>query len=75
MAHRPLYCNANYRPDVHSQFNKDCTIRAEYLRGLIESLLVDEKVDLFLEAHIHNYQRFMQILRNETKAGTRDELH
>jgi hypothetical protein len=75
MAHRPLYCNTNYRPDVHSQFNKDCTIRAAFLRSLIESLLAEEKVDLFLEAHIHNYQRLGPILRNETRAGAQDALH
>ena len=76
MTHRPLYCTVNYYLNEQAtQPNKDCTFRAEHLKGLIEDILVEEKVDLFLQAHVHNYQRLTQILHNQTVSGPQDEPH
>ena len=76
MAHRPLYCNVDYSIDEQAtQSNKDCTFRAAYLKGLIEDIFIEEKVDLFLQAHVHNYQRLSPILHNESISGPHDEPH
>ena len=76
MAHRPLYCSMNYHlSEQATQSNKDCSFRAEYLKGLMEDIFVQQKVDIFLQAHVHNYQRLSAIQYNETMTGPEDSLN
>lgn len=48
-AHRPLYCSCDD--------TKRCVDQAAYYRSLIEDLLYQYDVDIFVGAHIHNYER------------------
>lgn len=48
MGHRPLYCNSD---------TKSCQKDAMLMRQRLESLLYNNAVDLYINGHVHNYQR------------------
>lgn len=55
-AHRPLYCSCDD--------TKRCVDQAAYYRSLIEELLYQYDVDIFVGAHIHNYERSLPVYNN-----------
>lgn len=58
--HRPLYTSARSGSDVPN---------GNYvLQGLVEDLLIDNKVDLVLQAHVHSYERTWPLKHNTTAA-------
>lgn len=58
--HRPLYCH-NDEDDVG-----DCQRNAPLFRSYLESLVESAKVDLFITAHEHSYERTWPVKNNGT---------
>ena len=50
MTHRPLYCCQKAK-------KSDCNADAEVLQEALEKLIYDSDVDLYINGHVHNYQR------------------
>lgn len=48
LGHRPLYCNKS---------SKTCDKQALTMRSLLEDLMYKNGVDLYIDGHVHNYQR------------------
>ncbi len=46
--HRPLYCSANIG---------HCKRQAELMRNYFEQIFIDNKVDLIVSGHVHDYER------------------
>jgi 3',5'-cyclic AMP phosphodiesterase CpdA len=61
--HYPLYCSIDWLSEEPS---KDCSSRAAEFQVILEELLNTNKVDLFLQAHVHNYERTAAIYHNLT---------
>jgi len=70
MSHHPLYCSVNWRKPVED--NGDCLGDPIVLRGELEDLFYKNKVDLFFQAHLHNYERNTAIYQNQTVSDPRD---
>ena len=45
------------------------------LRQVLEDLLYESGVDLFLQAHVHHYERTTPVYKNETMLSEFDSLH
>lgn len=60
MFHRPIYCSST---DAAAS---DCGADMLYLRGLLEPMLANNKVDLVFTAHVHNYERTHPVYANTT---------
>jgi hypothetical protein len=65
LAHRPLYCNFNW---------PTCNSEAATMRGVLEDVLYNHKVDLFIDGHVHNYQRTTAVY-NGTSMESSDVEH
>ena len=74
-AHRPTYCSINtgssdgYEDDQPGPFTtriKDCTQSAPIIRDAFEELFYKYKVDIFLAAHVHTYERLNPAYQNHT---------
>jgi len=46
--------------------NKDCIVEAPYTRSVLENLLYISGVDVYFQAHVHNYERIYPVYRNRT---------
>ena len=66
LGHRPLYCTGD--PEGYQ-----CDIQAEYLRTMVEDVLVQGGVNVVVGAHRHNYERTFPIYQN--KATQLDYIH
>mmetsp|Transcript_32677 Transcript_32677/g.56807 ORF Transcript_32677/g.56807 Transcript_32677/m.56807 type:complete len:407 (+) Transcript_32677:139-1359(+) len=55
LGHRPLYCNKN---------NKTCQTQPVAMRKLLENMLYENGVDLYINGHVHNYQRTTAVYNN-----------
>ncbi len=63
--HRPLYC---------SDYSKEtCTKESEELRNTFEDLFYQNKVDLVLAGHLHNYERLMPVYNAEADLKATEE--
>lgn len=65
MSHRPFYCSSN---------TSNCYRDVKKLKS-IEKLLYENKVDLVLQAHVHNYERDSPIYNNTRISGLNDTEH
>lgn len=63
-SHHPLYCSV----DWHATFldNFDCGVTTLVLQRELEQLFYENKVDLYLQGHVHNYERDAAIYKNVT---------
>ena len=58
MAHRPLYCTTE-------MCHKRCSRQAPKIRRHVENLLHEQKVDVVLTSHNHQYERTFPVFRNK----------
>eukprot|EP00359_Climacostomum_virens_P000879 CAMPEP_0204896924 /NCGR_PEP_ID=MMETSP1397-20131031/449_1 /ASSEMBLY_ACC=CAM_ASM_000891 /TAXON_ID=49980 /ORGANISM="Climacostomum Climacostomum virens, Strain Stock W-24" /LENGTH=360 /DNA_ID=CAMNT_0052064609 /DNA_START=49 /DNA_END=1128 /DNA_ORIENTATION=+ len=63
LGHRPLYCNFNY---------PTCYGEADTIRSKIEGLLYQNNVDLFIDGHVHNYQRTTAVYNGTSAESASD---
>jgi hypothetical protein len=54
--HRPLYCSLD---------KNRCTKEAESLRSFFEDIFYNNKVDLVIAGHLHNYERFYPVYKSQ----------
>jgi hypothetical protein len=69
MAHKPLYCGIDTRYDINEKFfsnNDDCLTQTFITRKYLEEILYKYKIDLFIGAHVHDYERHAAIYMNMT---------
>jgi len=65
LSHHPLYCSMDYREKM-VQDNGDCGDDALLLQEALEDIFYDSGVDLYIQAHVHNYERNTAIYKNQT---------
>lgn len=64
LTHRNMYCSVDWlRP---FKKNGDCGKDAIAIRKNIEEIVYENKVDLFLQAHVHQYERNTPIYKNQS---------
>eukprot|EP01090_Pellita_catalonica_P014122 TRINITY_DN3520_c0_g1_i1.p1 TRINITY_DN3520_c0_g1~~TRINITY_DN3520_c0_g1_i1.p1 ORF type:complete len:286 (+),score=41.25 TRINITY_DN3520_c0_g1_i1:593-1450(+) len=70
MNHRPFYCSGHggMGPGPHP----DCNYWAEYLRQYFEPLFHKYKVDLVMQAHVHNYERSYPVYQGKVTSKSYD---
>jgi acid phosphatase type 7 len=66
LTHRPFYC---------STIGKGCFKEAEMLRGVFEELFNEFSVDVVFQGHIHNYERYRIMYRNQSYIEPEDTFH
>ena len=74
LTHRLLYCATDWNSKEGPK-GKDCGVHSVRLRGALEEILHREGVDLFIQAHVHNYERNTPIYNNLTVKSDYDDLH
>ncbi|OMJ87157.1 hypothetical protein SteCoe_11156 [Stentor coeruleus] len=74
LTHRNLYCSVDWTLP-YKQANSDCGVDSIILRRYLEDLLYQEGVDLFFQAHVHQYERNSPIYKNHTVKGDYDDEH
>ena len=57
------------------QSNGDCGHDAYMLQSILEDLFYDNGVDIYFQAHVHNYERDAAIYKNKTVYGEFDGPH
>ena len=80
--HRPPYCSANmtavgrrlYSPPIE-RHNVDCISAAPQVRAAFEDFWYDYKVDLMISGHVHAYERFTPVYRNQSVPCEYEDLH
>ena len=72
LTHRNLYCSFDWSQRDGLK-NEDCTVSSKKLRAVLEDLLYENGVDLFMQAHVHNYERNQPIYRNNTIMSDYDD--
>ena len=65
LSHHPLYCSVNYRIPLLKS-NGDCGEEAILLQENLEHIFYENGVDLYFQAHVHNYERESPIYKNKT---------
>lgn len=70
--HHPLYCSLDFLDD---ELKPDCSKEAYKFQALLEDLMLEYKVDLFFQAHVHNYERTAPVYRNVTVISEYDTDH
>lgn len=60
MAHKPLYCSTN---DYY-----DCQVGCLKIANVVEQILKDASVDLYLAGHLHNYERTWPVFQGKVAA-------
>lgn len=66
LGHRPLYCNMNW---------PTCYGEAEIIRNQIEDLLYKNNVNLYIDGHVHNYQRTTAVYNGTSIKPASDVEH
>jgi hypothetical protein len=61
MHHRPLYCTG--WKEV-CQGGKDALLNVDYLQGLVEQIYYEQKVDVVMCGHVHDYERTWPVYQN-----------
>ena len=74
LTHRNMYCSFDWN---HPNWAKssDCMTTSIRLREILEDLIFENGVDLFLQAHVHNYERNTPIYKNLTVKSDYDDGH
>jgi acid phosphatase type 7 len=74
LTHRNVYCSVDWNLPFSSR-NGDCGVDALGVRLNLEYLLHIHAVDLFLQAHVHQYERNTPIYNNQTVKSELDTEH
>jgi acid phosphatase type 7 len=74
MGHRPLYC-ASFTAHSTKNTTKACLSEAELLRSHFEEVFYLNGVDLYIQAHLHQYERMTPIYKNQTVRSEQDTGH
>ena len=75
LSHHPLYCSVNWREPMDSMLlesNSNCGIDVITMRGALEDVFNENGVDLYFQAHVHNYERDAAIYNNITVPSEKD---
>lgn len=79
MGHKPTYCNIDWTRPLETskafRSNNNCYKQSPELRTYIEDILYENKVDLYIGAHVHKYERNGVIYRNHTYPSEREDDH
>mmetsp|Transcript_32628 Transcript_32628/g.56686 ORF Transcript_32628/g.56686 Transcript_32628/m.56686 type:complete len:449 (+) Transcript_32628:1585-2931(+) len=70
--HHPLYCSVDY---MEEDLDKDCAEEGSELQAVLDEFLYNNRIDLFLQAHVHNYERAGPVYRNLTVSSDYDSLN
>lgn len=65
--HRPMYCSTIKKKSA-------CDTEAKLLKSYFEDLLYSYRVDLYVNGHIHNYQRTAPVYRSKTNYNFEREI-
>jgi acid phosphatase type 7 len=65
LSHRPFYCSTNWKRTLISS-EKSCNFEAEYIRSKLEDVFMKYGVDLYIQAHVHEYERVGPVYKNKT---------
>lgn len=65
LSHHPLYCSVNWELPL-LQNNGDCGHNAVMLQEQLDDVLYQNGVDIYFQAHVHNYEREAAIYKNLT---------
>lgn len=65
LSHHPLYCSVNWNLPLLSD-NGDCGVDALYLQRELEEIFYSNGVDIYFQAHVHNYERDGPIYKNQS---------
>ncbi|CAG9317709.1 unnamed protein product [Blepharisma stoltei] len=68
-SHHAFYCSVNHA------LSPECGVQSYLYNALFEEMWNYYGVDLFLEGHVHNYERDTPIYKNETVKSEYDDLH
>jgi acid phosphatase type 7 len=74
MGHRPLYC-ASFSYVGPKNTSNTCLSEADLLRSIFEDLFYQNGVDLYIQAHLHQYERMTPIYKNQTVKSAQDTMH
>jgi hypothetical protein len=67
-SHHPLYCSVDWRIENYAKHknNIDCGIDGLRMQKALEELFYENGVDMYFQAHVHNYERTSAIYKNQT---------
>jgi hypothetical protein len=73
-SHHPLYCSVDWLSTSGGNLksNSDCGVDTLKLQAVFEDLFYENAVDLYFQAHVHNYERDAAIYKNLTVASDYD---
>lgn len=71
LTHRNMYCSVDWVKPFKK--NGDCGADAMGIRKNLEEIVYENKVDLFLQAHVHQYERNSPIYKNQSVSLMNDE--
>ena len=71
LSHHPLYCSVNYRLPLLKN-NGDCGVDSLKLQKQLEEVFYQNGVDIYFQAHVHNYERDGPIYKNQSIASEFD---
>ncbi|OMJ96204.1 hypothetical protein SteCoe_162 [Stentor coeruleus] len=74
LTHRNLYCSVDWTLP-YKEKNSNCGVDSIILRRYLEDLLYQEGVDLFFQAHVHQYERNSPIYKNKTVKSDYDDKY
>lgn len=74
LSHHPLYCSVNWRIPL-LKGNTDCGVDSLMFQEALEDVFYTNGVDLYVQAHVHNYERDTPIYKNETVRSAQDSFH
>ena len=60
-SHKPLYCSVDWENPVNYD---DCVLDTAERRHIYEDLFNYQKVDVYFQAHVHNYERFVPVYQD-----------
>jgi acid phosphatase type 7 len=74
LSHHPLYCSVNWDiPNLQS--NQDCLVDTPTFQQALEDVFYENGVDVYMQAHVHNYERDCAIYKNKTVESEFDGPH